>query len=260
MKQIFTLLLMSFVIAAQAQFEMGFQYMLSEPQGTLGQNTQAAHSFVMSGSTRLKANRQLFLGAEFACGSYAHKTQPQTFISPEDGFATTTDVIFSSNIHNYHAVAGFEFTKGTAVKPYVTMKVGATRFNTSIMIEDPEDQDGCSPLEEENLFADAAFSGGAGAGLKIDASTIFRKACKGSWWFDFSANYLWGTSLDYINVKYLNPAEPGPNAFTRSVDAKFVHLHSQHIHEHQVAQVYTSGIRSLDFKFGVVKTFGGCDF
>ena len=260
MKQIFTLLLMSFVVAAQAQFEMGFHYMLSEPTGTLGENIQPAHSFAMSGTSRLNSNRQFFIGAEVAFGSYANKTQPQTYISPEDGISTHTDVIFSSNIQNYHAIAGYEFSNCTTFKPYVTMKVGASRFNTSILIEDPEDQDGCSPLEEESLFGDVAFSGGAGAGLKIDASTIFRKADKGSWWFDLSANYLWGTSLDYVNVKYLNPAEPGPNSFSRPVDVTFVHLQSHHTHEHQAAEMYTSGIQSFDFKIGVVKTFGECRY
>jgi opacity protein-like surface antigen len=258
MKHVFTLLLISFVIASQAQVQMGFDYVNSTPQGTLGQNIQPVHSFAMGGNFRLKANPQFYLGAELALGSYAHKTQEQTLISPEDGFETHTDVHFSSNIHNYHAVLGYDLTKGTMVIPYVTVKTGVSRFNTNISIADPTDEDSCHPLEEESVFNDVAFSAGAGAGLKIDASTIFRRPCKGSWWFDFSANYLWGSSLDYINVKYLSPDEPGPNNFTREVGAEFVHITSHHTHEHQIAQVYTSNIRLLDFKIGIVKTLGWC--
>jgi len=258
MKNIFTLLLMSFVVVAHAQFDLGMNYMYSSPKGILGQNIQPVHSVVISGTGRLNANPQFFLGGEISFGTYANQKQPQTYISPEDGLATTTDVDFSSNIYNYHVVAGYNLTHCTAVVPYVNMKIGASSFNTNIVIQDPEDHDSCSPLDEENVFRDAAFSAGAGAGLKIDASAIFKRADKGSWWFDFSADYLWGTSLDYINVKYLNPAEPGPNDFVRAVSAKFVHLHSQHIHEHQIAQVYTSNISLLNFKVGVVKTFGGC--
>lgn len=258
MKHIFTLLLISFVIAAHAQVQMGFHYVFSDPQGTLGQNIQPVHNFDMSGTFRLKANPQFYLGGELAFGSYAHTTQQQTLISPEDGSATQTDVDFSSNVHNYHAILGYDLTRGTMVIPYVTMKTGLSRFNTNISIADPNDDDSCHPLEQESVFNDVAFSAGAGVGLKLDASSIFRKPCKGSWWFDFSVNYLWGTSLDYINVKYLSPDEPGPNNFTRGVDAEFVHINSHHTHEHQIAQVYTSGIRLLDYKIGIVKTLGWC--
>ena len=124
MKHIFTLFLISFFFAAHAQVQMGFNYVNSTPQGTLGQNIQPVHSAAMSGTFRLKANKQFYLGGELALGSYAHVIQEQTLISPEDGFATHTDVNFSSNIHNYHAVLGYDLTNGTMVIPYVTVKTG----------------------------------------------------------------------------------------------------------------------------------------
>lgn len=260
MKHVFTLLLMSFVVAAQAQFQLGLHYGVGAPLGTLGENIQPIHSVAFSGAGKLNSNRNFSLGAEFSLGTYAHKQQQQTFISPEDGSSTTTDVDFSSNMYNFHVVAGYEFTSCTNVIPYVTMKAGVSSFSTEIVIQDPGDHDSCSPLDQETLFNDAAFSVGAGAGVRIDAGSIFKNAEKRRWWFDFSANYLWGTSLDYINVKYLNPGEQSQNLVTRAVTTKFVHLQSQHVHEHQIAQVYNSNINLLNFKIGVVRTFGGCKY
>lgn len=258
MKSPLLVLLTLFAISAQAQVELGVHYFVSAPHCALGQNIQPVHNFEISGYTRLKAaDRRFYVGGEVSFGEYAHRSQETTFIS-EDGSATTTMVDFSSNVRNYHAVAGYHFTRSTAVVPYVTVKAGVSNFNTKIYIEDPDDHHSCHPLEARNLFSDVAFSGGAGAGVKIDASHIFKNWSKGRTWFDFSANYLYGSSIDYVNVKYMTPGEPGPNRQTKEVSVPFIDITTQYIHEHQVAQVYTSTINFLDFKIGIVKTFGGC--
>lgn len=258
MKSTLLLLLTMYATAAQAQIEMGIHYFVSAPLGVLGQNIQPVHNFELSGYGRLKAaDSRLYIGGEISFGEYAHRSQEKTFIS-EDGSATTTMVDFSSNVRNYHAIAGYHFTKCTALVPYVTIKAGVSNFNTNIFIEDPDDHHSCHPLEQRNVFCDAAFSGGVGAGVKIDGSNIFKNWDKGTLWFDFSANYLYGSSIDYVNVKYMTPGEPGPNRQTKEVNVKFIDITTQYIHEHQVAQVYTSTINFLDFKVGIVKTFGGC--
>lgn len=258
MKSALLLLLTCFTITAQAQVEMGLHYFVSAPLGVIGQNIQPVHNFELAGSARLKgADRRFYVGGAISFGEYAHKSQETTFIS-EDGSATTTMVDFSSNIHNYHLITGCNFTKCTAVVPYVTIKAGVSNFNTNIFIEDPDDHHSCHPLEERNVVADVAFSGGVGAGVKIDGSNFFKNWGKGKWWFDFSANYLYGSSIDYVNVKYMTPGQPGPNRQTKDVNVKFIDMSTQYIHEHQVAQLYSSTISFLDFKIGIVKTFGGC--
>ena len=130
MRHFFTLLLVSFVVVAHAQFDLGINYMYSSPKGTLGQNIQPVHSVVISGTGKLTANPQFLLGGEISFGTYAQQKQSQTYISPEDGLATTTDVDFSSNIYNYHLIAGYELTRCTKLVPYVRMKIGASTFGT----------------------------------------------------------------------------------------------------------------------------------
>ncbi len=258
MKHFFTLLLASSFVAAQAQFQLGFNYMFSAPIGTLGENIQPVNSFTMSGAANLKANKHFVLGGEISIGTYAHTKQKQTYTSPSDGQSTTTDVDFNSNLYNYHVIAGYEFTLCTNVIPYVTAKVGGSSFSTEILIQDPNDPHSCEPLDQQTAFHDAAFSAGAGAGVRVDAGSIFNKSRKGRVWFNFSADYLWGTSLDYINVKYLSPDQKSQNLVSREVSARFVDVHTNEIHEHNIAQVYNSSINLLNFKIGVIRTFGGC--
>jgi hypothetical protein len=261
MKRHLPLFLLTFFIAsaAHAQFEMGFHYIFSAPAGTMGQNIQPVNSFAVSGDIRLKPfDRKFYLGAELTAGTYAHKTQQETFTSPSDGSLTTTDVDYTSNVCNYHAMAGYDFTKCTALIPYVTMKVGASLFSTDIVIEDPGDHCSCHPIDEKTLFSDVAFSCGAGAGVKVDVNNVLKNWRTGKCYFDFSANYLVGTSIDYVNVKYLDSNNPGPNRYSKTVQAEFVDTNTQEIHDHDVAHVYTSTISLFDFKVGIVKTFGGC--
>lgn len=258
MRSVLLLLLTLFATVAKAQFEMGIHYFVSAPLGVIGQNIQPVNNFEITGYSRIKAaDRRLFAGAEISFGEYAHKSQETTFIS-EDGSATTTTVDFSSSVRNYHAIAGYHFTKCTAIVPYVIIKAGISNFNTSIFIEDPDDHHSCHPLEARNLFCDVAFSGGLGAGVKIDASKVFKNWGRGRSWFDLSANYLYGSQIDYVNIKYLAPGQEGPNRQTKELNVQFIDITTQYIHEHQVAQVYTSSINFLDFKVGIVKTFGGC--
>jgi len=260
MKHIFTFLMLSYVMVANAQFQLGFNYMFSAPIGTLGENIQPVNSFAMSGAANLKANKHFFLGGELSFGTYAHAKQQQTFVSPGDGSPTTTDVDFNSNIYNYHAIGGYEFTLCTNVIPYVTAKIGGSSFATEIIIQDPQDPHSCEPLDQQTVFKDAAFSAGAGAGVRVDAGSIFNKSRKGRVWFNFSADYLWGTSLDYINVKYLSPDQQSQNLVSREVTTRFVDVRTNEIHEHHIAQVYNSSINLFNFKIGLIRTFGGCSY
>ena len=245
---------------SQAQIEMGMHYFVSAPLGAMGQNIQPVHNFGMTGYYRLKAaDRRVYAGADISFGQYAYVSQDATFIS-ENGSATTTTVDFSSNVRNYHAVAGYDFAKNTAIVPYITVKAGVSNFSTNIVIEDPDDHHSCHPLDERNVFCDATFSGGAGAGVKIDASSFFKNWDKGSWWFDFSANYLSGGSIDYVNVKHLSPEKKSPTRNTKDVYVEFVDITTEEIHEHPVAPVYSSTLKFLDFKVGMVKTFGRCGY
>jgi len=257
MKHLLPLLLLFFFSAAQAQFEMGLHYDCSVPLGTMAQNIQPVNGFAVIGYGRLHFDRKIYVGGEITFGEYAHLTKEETFISPHDASATSTNVDFSSSVCNFHAIVGYDFTRCTAVIPYVVARAGISKFTTSIFIENPDDHYSCHPVDEENLYSDVAFSIGAGAGVKVDASTLFQKWRMGKCYFDFSANYLWGTPLDYVNVKNF-PADNtplSPNA--KAVNVEFTDSHSQEIHQHQVAPVYTSTINFLDFKVGIVKTFGG---
>ena len=130
------------------------------------------------------------------------------------------------------------------LNPYVTGKLGYASFFSKVFVADPEHDDDCKPLEKKTPIRDHSFYASYGAGIQIDMSS--KKKPKNVW-LDISVNQLHGTKLDYINIKDIkeniqnDPANPTP-ATDKSVplNIRFVNVSTQTIHEHQMAEVYSS--------------------
>ena len=66
-----------------------------------------------------------------------------------------------------------------------------------------------------------------------------------------SANTIRGGTLSYINTKHLMDPSAITDPDAKPLDVEFINVSTQAIHEHTVAQVYTSALRMLEFRAGV---------
>ena len=232
---------------AFSQFEITAGYSMAIPRGKMNEYINLAHSLTVQGNYRMPFAKQLWAGAQLGYGVYATKAERQTY-SFSNGSVTETNVNFSSNIFNGHAVIGYDFIKTGKIVPYITAKAGISNFFTRVYIEDPHDPDGCRPLENKNLFGDVTFSGGAGIGARLDGEKMF-KSRRNNWAIDISVNYLTGGTLDYLNVRHLHNDVPTTDV-KKEFLVKFVNVSTNEIHEHRVAEVYTSKLKQLDIRVG----------
>ncbi|MDX1938263.1 MAG: hypothetical protein SFU21_14170 [Flavihumibacter sp.] len=248
--------LSAFFCLAQKPLEIGGAYSMAAPLGSLNKNINLVHSLNGQFNYRPAKLNGTWVGLQMGVGLYASKRVPQTYVFT-NGATTNTHARFTSSTLNTHVVAGHEFFKNKTVQPYITAKTGFTSFYSSIVIEDPEDTDGCKPLDSDNLLRDISFSYGAGAGLRVDVSEWMAEP-RGAWWLDISVNYTGGTPLDYINTKKLLDHDHNSTpADGKALNMKFINVQTGDIHEHKVAEVYTTRIDLLDIKVGLYYRFGG---
>ena len=125
--------------------------------------------------------------------------------------------------------------------------MGFTFFST-IYIDDPNDAGGCHALEQKTLINDKTFYWSAGTGVQLDPAHFAKNKSKGIILIDLGANLINGGSLDYINTKHLADAQTVSDPAGKPLQVKFINVSSQQIHEHTVAQVYTSPLRMIEFR------------
>ncbi|HET9823834.1 MAG TPA: hypothetical protein VFP87_00795 [Chitinophagaceae bacterium] len=244
------LLIICVGIDASAQFETGISYSMAIPLREMGKNINLTHSGVADLRYHFKHAQNFWVGAEFAIGVYAIKSQEQQY-QFSNGDITDAKVNFTSNVFNAHVTAGADLLRDKAIIPYVSVKGGLSNFYTKVFIPDPGDNGSCKPLENKNVYKDNMFSAGFSAGAKIRGSKIFRKSQWDNWWIDLSATDLVGGTISYLNVKHLMPFNENTNYDSKGYNVTFVNLTTNEVHQHQVAQVYTSPINQLDLKLGV---------
>ncbi|TMI84801.1 MAG: hypothetical protein E6H10_05120 [Bacteroidetes bacterium] len=239
-------------ISSSAQFETNFSYSMAIPLREMGDNINLTHSAVADIRYHFKKSTNwLWIGTEYGIGVYAVKNQKQLYTF-SNGSTTEAKVNFTSNVFNAHAIVGADLMPGKPITPYVVAKGGLSNFFTSVYIADPNDPDGCKPLENRNVFKDLTWSAATGAGLKIAMNKIFKKSNSDHWWLDFSANYLFGGTLSYLNVKHLQEFDDHTNPDSKGYNVSFVNLQTNQVHQHQVAEIFTSKVNQLDLKLGLL--------
>ena len=241
-------------IVASAQVEGGFSYSMSLPQHEMKQNIRPVHSMNLSFISHLKKISKLSWGLEAGFGQYASFTKDQDIRFP-DGTGINTKVSYSSSVAAAGVLTRFSLFKEARVNPYLTGKLGYASFFSKVVVADPDDADDCKPLDKKTPIRDDSFFASYGAGLQIDISS---KKKPNNAWLDISVSQLHGTNISYINVKDIknhinnDPINPVP-ATDKSVplSISFVNVATQIIHQHQLAEVYTSPLCLLDIKIGV---------
>ena len=138
------------------------------------------------------------------------------------------------------------------VVPYINAKGGLYNFFSTINIEDPTDADGCHALVQKTIINDKTFYWSAGGGLQIDPVIFSKKDRRGNVLIDISANTIHGGTMDYINTRHLTDAQTLTDPGGKPLQVKFINASTQAIHEHTVAQVFTSSLRLLEFRAGII--------
>jgi hypothetical protein len=261
MKYTSTLLLicLTFFTASSQPWKFTAHYSLGSPQQQMGSNIQSVHSFQAGILYALPGQfKNLSVGLEAGLGMYAHKKVDQTFQFDANS-STVVPVNYNSNVFNVSVQTRYNILDEDQfhVVPYINIKGGLYNFYSNINIEDPNDPDGCKPLERKNLINDKTFTWSAGAGVQINP-IIFSKRRKedSKVRIDLGANIIRGGRLDYINTKNLMDATSVPEPGAKPLNVKFINVGTQQIHEHSVAQVYNSALRMMEFRAGVSVLIG----
>jgi len=254
MKFISTLLLVCLAFSANSQqWKLTTGYSLGIPRQDLSKNIQPVHSMQTGVLYQLPGElKRLSVGLDIGIGIYAHETIDQTF-QFDNSTSTVLPVDYSSNAFNVNLQARFNLlSEKNFIIPYINAKGGLYNFYSSIYIGDPEDIDGCHALEQENIINDKTMYWSAGGGLQINP-TIFSKNKRSSrLMIDISANTIQGGEISYINTKHLMDAPATSDPDGKPLNVQFINASTQSIHEHKVAEVYTSPLKILEFRVGIM--------
>lgn len=258
MKFISTLLFgFLFFSANSQQWRFTSSYSLGLPRQEMSKNIQPAHSLQTGILYQLPGElKRLSGGIEFGIGIYAHERIDQTF-QFDNNTSTVLPVDYSSNVFNANLQARFDLLSDkNFIIPYINAKGGLYNFYSSIYIGDPEDDGGCHALEQENIINDKTMYWSAGGGLQINPTIFSKNKRSTKVLIDISANIIRGGDIDYINTKHLMDAQTMNDPDGKPMEVQFINVSTQSIHEHTVAQVYTSHLRMLELRAGIVFKLG----
>lgn len=259
MKTLYLLLLLGLCNTASSQSNFYAGYSGSAPKGKMAENIKMLHSLNIGGNTIIPGTcERILAGLDISIGSYANERKEQTF-NFGNGSSTKTFVNYSSNVLQLNLAAKALLIKNSVLTPYLSGKAGWASFYSNVFIEDPADEGGCKALDQKNILKDGTIMAAYGGGLMLDLSLFSRNLSKGSRFIDFSVNSVRGSDVSYINTKKLiDAANPPTTTEGKAVNVKFINASTQAIHEHQVAEVYTTPMRFLEFKVSAVFNLAGC--
>jgi hypothetical protein len=244
--------------ANSQSFKFVSDYSLGLPQQQMAKNIQVIHSLHAGGLYQLPRQwKKLSVGLELGVGFYAHEKIDQTF-NFDANTSTVVPVNYNSNVINGNLQTRYQFLdeRSAMIVPYINAKAGVYNFYSNVNIEDPNDPGGCRPLEKKNLISDYTFYWGAGAGFQINPSLFSKHKKDGPIMIDISINTIRGGKLDYINTKNLKDEQDLSQTGGKPLLVKFINVSTQDIHEHKVAQVYTSALRILEIRGGLILRIG----
>ena len=96
----------------------------------------------------------------------------------------------------------------------------------------------------------------AGGGIQINPVNAAKHKHNGRVMIDIGANTIRGGTISYINTKHLMDAQDVSTGNEKPLNVRFINASTQSIHEHTVAQVYTSSLRMLEFRAGITVRLG----
>ncbi|TAF34636.1 MAG: hypothetical protein EAZ57_02645 [Cytophagales bacterium] len=257
----FLVLFLGCTLIAQAQFRGGIGYQNSRPLGSMAMNINNIHQFKLEGLGKVWHTR-LWLGGEIGLGGYASRREPIMF--EQNGTITNTYINVSNNVTNFGLMAQLDLLKRFNVAmPYLHAAVNTNIYATKLVIEDPEDEDGCEPLDSEVLRRDYAASASLGVGVRLALFNQDSRFCDyitmGRTMLDLRAFYTLGTRVSYMNANEMNNhnhSQHEPRANTESIDIQFRNRQTNDIHAHRVGTVFNDPLSHLGIQATISVSLG----
>ncbi len=257
----FVLIISLFILGKSfcQQSRIGFFVPIDLPVKSSMPKMSTAGGIGVTGSYSPFFNAPVSLELKANLGSYSSRTIAQTY-QFNDGSQTVTNVTYSSGFNKM--LLGTKFMIGgdfRAIRGYITPQIGTARFGSRIVIADPKDQDGCHPLDRKITQHNRGFIYGGEVGAEIVLSRILpNKFSDDGHTLFFSASYLRGFNhFEYVNVNYMTD-EVHTTMVTHStadLNAQFINLSTNNIHEHKVAELYHTRFEMIGIQIGYVYRF-----
>jgi hypothetical protein len=243
--------------ASPGRTEWSIGYNASIPIGEMHQHANTLHSFAMSGFYRIPASMgKIDVGVEVTLGNYAYFTKTEVF--GMNGVQTPMHVNYSSNATTTSAVFRYNYFQSKSVTAFASLKGGWAGYSSNIMIEDPNDPDGCKPLDQNKLISDDTWIVGLRTGANIDLKVLFPRLPDQFLFFQPYVGFIQGGKVDYINVRNTDMDDQSAHGHSMNsadgsnpVEVRFVNMQTGLMHTHEVARVYTSPVQYLECGFNV---------
>lgn len=254
-----SLLVCSLLLNAQ-KVEFGFNYHADVPFKEVMPKMNTAHSAGLFIGYKVIDKAPLWFTTDMSTGMYAYKTRKEQYLF-SDGTQTETWVNYSSNLHKF--LFGFNYDIGRTenlFSGYLSAQGGYAIMNSKIYIEDPNDPSGCKALVNKNTFMYGGGIYALGGGIRINIQQIKNnQSINGfSHYIDIGVKYIGGGGFNYVNINHMqehnhgiaNSGNNSPDGDTRDLTVKFVNVTTNDVHEHKVAEVYSSPFKVLNLKIG----------
>lgn len=228
---------------------LGVNYAFTLPTGGMKQNVRFGNGAIVNLLFEAPSHR-VAGGLELNFSGYGRSKSEQDYTFP-DGTSAPMNVIVNNTFTNLMATTRLYMVVDGPVRPYATVKAGYSFFRTRLVIEDPDAQDSCEPVESDLLSHDGTFVYSAGGGIRIDASWIFRKQPRGMWYIDVSSAMTQGGRVSYMNEDAPDPSNHNMSTRAKEVQAEFINTQTQVVHAHHVGYLYNSFVQMMDFRLGV---------
>lgn len=254
----------SFMLNAQ-KLDIGFNYTTDIPFKETMPRMNTAHGAGLFIGYKVLEKAPLYFTTDLSTGVYAYKSRKEqyTFV---DGTRTETWVNYSSNLHKF--LFGFNYDIGRSenlFSGYLSAQGGYAVMNSKIYIEDPNDIDGCKALVNKNTFIYGGGIYAAGGGIRINIQQIKKSQNKSglNQYIDIGVKYIGGGDFNYVNINHMQQESHGvahsgtgnPDSDTRDFNVKFVNVTTKDVHEHKVAEVYTSPFKMMNIKVSYLVRF-----
>ncbi len=259
MKHILLLLSLFPAIAfSQGEYnaQVGFYMPIEVPIRSEMPNMSTNIGLGVQASYRPFPNVPIFAELKGNLGLYSSQTSKETYVFG-DGSSTVTDVHFKSSMNKVQFGTKIYYTSYyKPVRGFITPQIGYAAMRSRITIDDPEDTDGCTPLENRIAQKKGGFTYGGELGVDLDVKRIIKgqESVRGRMYI--SVSYLTSfNTMDYINIKHMSDHEHGMEmggSDARNLTTQFLNVSNNSLHEHKIAEVYRTKLNFISANIGYI--------
>ena len=241
--------------AASINAQITSYYQFNSPLPSMDPSFTNAHGVGMD--LLLPVKKGFSAGFNFSYNNYGYQREPYSFITT-DGMLYETYLRVSNNF--YQAGLASQYLLPVTFRrfqPFVDARVNAVFFQTDLIIEDPEDETNCEPLESHILMKDVTAAATLSFGFNFlftgtPSENISESNGTGLYFF-MTGGITMGGKVNYMNVEagpshfhHQGTAEPDKNSYS----INFINTKTQVVHQHHAGYLYSSSLRMAEIKAG----------